>query len=282
MNRLRLSDIYTFSSVVTGTSPFRYINSNQQLSPVLTWLTVSIASYLDEKLILEHSGDKYISPYIERLLKLKESGTIQDINPVLCVNIVNTYKDKWNKIYDALIDSDYNPLENYDMTQVETPNIIKDKSSSFSSSKTETSSRSGTRNDSSTENEDNNSKIKTTSKGDSSTDVYGFNSVNPSPSSENDANTEVVVEGDKNDNYKTITRSGNNTESESHNSTDTVSDTGHDVETETGTRGLTRHGNIGVTTSQQMLESEIELRNKNNFYKMVLNDVSSILCLSVY
>lgn len=42
-----------------------------------------------------------------------------------------------------------------------------------------------------------------------------------------------------------------------------------------------RHGNIGVTTSQQMLESEFKVR-QYDFYKQMYNDIDSILCLSVY
>lgn len=51
--------------------------------------------------------------------------------------------------------------------------------------------------------------------------------------------------------------------------------------TNTGTETLTRSGNIGVTTSQQMLESEFKVR-QYDFYKMVYNDIDSILCLSIY
>ena len=55
-----------------------------------------------------------------------------------------------------------------------------------------------------------------------------------------------------------------------------------ETDTETGTRGLTRHGNIGVTTSQQMLQSEIDLRSNYHFINQIMNDVDSILCLLVY
>ena len=41
-------------------------------------------------------------------------------------------------------------------------------------------------------------------------------------------------------------------------------------------RQLTRSGNIGVTTSQQMIESEIELRKKN-LYNIIFDDVDSIV-----
>lgn len=42
------------------------------------------------------------------------------------------------------------------------------------------------------------------------------------------------------------------------------------------------HGNIGVTTSQQMLESEIELRNKYNIMDIIINDFLREFCLRVY
>ena len=90
----------------------------------------------------------------------------------------------------------------------------------------------------------------------SGTDVYGFNSSSPVPNQK-------------------VTRNGSSTVS---------NDPDKNVETnvESGTRGLTRHGNIGVTTSQQMLQSEIDLRNKYNFYDNVMDDVDSIMCLLVY
>lgn len=55
----------------------------------------------------------------------------------------------------------------------------------------------------------------------------------------------------------------------------------HRVIENTGTETLTRSGNIGVTTSQQMLESEFKVR-QYDFYKMIYNDIDSVLCLSIY
>lgn len=46
-------------------------------------------------------------------------------------------------------------------------------------------------------------------------------------------------------------------------------------------RTLTRSGNIGVTTSQQMLQSELDLR-KYQFYQRIMNDIDTILCLQIY
>ena len=82
----------------------------------------------------------------------------------------------------------------------------------------------------------------------SKTSIYGFNGIEPADSSENSGS-----------------QSGSSTISE----------------TETGYEKLKRTGNIGVTTSQQMLESEFEIRKKD-IYNLIYNDIDSILCLEIY
>lgn len=86
--------------------------------------------------------------------------------------------------------------------------------------------------------------------------IYGFNSTESQPT--------ATGEGDT---HTTGIKNNNETE---------------DVKSNTGTESLTRHGNIGVTTSQQMLESEIVLREKHNFLEMIFRDIDSVLCLKVY
>lgn len=42
------------------------------------------------------------------------------------------------------------------------------------------------------------------------------------------------------------------------------------------------HGNIGVTTNQQMIESEIAMRHNHNLYNIILDDFINKFCLGVY
>lgn len=93
------------------------------------------------------------------------------------------------------------------------------------------------------ENENVASKNTSTSTG--SSDVSGFNSSDYSPANKNE--TSITSEGEFDKNH----------------------------------RKLTRHGNIGVTTSQQMIESEFALREKN-LYNILYKDLDSILCQEVY
>ena len=90
-----------------------------------------------------------------------------------------------------------------------------------------------------------------------------------------DADNSETVSGDKDDNFKDSSMTGTTTRSGSDSKAETS------TETETGTETLTRHGNIGVTTSQQMLESEIKLR-QYNFIEEMYKDIDSILCLKIY
>lgn len=40
-----------------------------------------------------------------------------------------------------------------------------------------------------------------------------------------------------------------------------------------------KHGNLGVTTSQSMIESEISLRLKNNFYELIFDEFVKMYCI---
>ena len=197
------------------------------------WLTEDFALELDLKLYLERSGDKWINPYYSRLLKIHESDSSFDVLGYIARNVISTYADKWNKIYNALM-TQYNPLENYDMEEVETPDITHERDVEVAT------------------------KMKTTSEGSTKNGTHGFNSALPVATTESDIDSEVNVEGLADDN------------------------TSHEVATESGTRELTRHGNIGVTSSQQLLQSEIDLRKNYLFINDILNDVDKIICLGIY
>lgn len=203
------------------------------------WLDQANADLLDVEYYMNHSGQKTISPMFVILNKVNtnESGVIDIASSIqeIAKIIASKFKDKWNKLYEAFIESDYKPLENYSMEQTETPNVTR-----HNIEKTKT-------------------KIETETTDDKTeSSVYGFNSATPVPSGEATRNGVVTVSGDD---------------------TDNVVD---NVNTETGTRKLDRHGNIGVTTSQQMLQSEIDLRTNYNFVEMLFKDVDSVMTLSIY
>lgn len=161
----------------------------------------------------------------------------------------------------AYFQSEYNPIENYSMEQVETPDITHTKSG--------TSSETETPNITETIHTEANSKLQTD--GASSGNVYGFGSSASTPLNEGESSQ--TTQGSKDDNYTDSERKEIGTRSFSGSSGET--------DKETGTRRLTRSGNIGVTTSQQMLQSEIELR-KFDFLEEVFKCFDKVICASVY
>ena len=63
---------------------------------------------------------------------------------------------------------------------------------------------------------------------------------------------------------------------------ETTSGTTSDSATDDTTRELRRRGNIGVTTSQQMLESEINLWGNYNFINKVIQDTLKVISLQIW
>lgn len=180
-----------------------------------------------------HSGDKNISPIVHKFLTSEDDETRTKLAGI----IYTMFGDKWSKLWDAF-NTEYNPIENYSMTEHEERDDVttREGSDTLTMTGTDTDVLSG-----STENE-----------------VSAFNS---SEYSDNAQNTQ--------DSTNTETR--NMTDTTTHDTTDTLD----------GERTLTRSGNIGVTTSQQMLQSEIELR-KWLYFNSVFNDIDTILTLSIY
>ena len=178
---------------------------------------------------------------------------VDDIKLNMVLETVAFYREAWDKIHEALT-SDYNPINNYSMTE----------SGQDTRTNTGTQSTSGTQ--SGTEKETPNLTTTSTGENNSSGGLYGFNSAASVPSD--------TTQGT---NTNTNTQTGTvNTETGG-----TTSSTRTDDLTEKNVHTFERSGNIGVTTSQQMIESELELRKKQ-FYSIVYSDIVNHLCLSVY
>lgn len=88
-------------------------------------------------------------------------------------------------------------------------------------------------------------------------------------------NTEMVVETDGENNvFGFNTTSNDGVPSSKSGIKQTTSGTD-----EKNNRHHTRSGNIGVTTSQQMLQSELDLR-KYDLYEVIMSDIDSVMCLA--
>lgn len=163
----------------------------------------------------------------------------------------------WERLYKTTL-LEYNPIENYDRMEEWT------------------------------EAEDTKKNTEADATGTSKTDTDG--------TSTRESNTDGVINDQKyvsayNETYFTPTERDNNTQNEKNNSeqkdvgTVSVKTSAENTTDETGNRNLLRkgraHGNIGVTTSQQMIEAEREVA-LYNIIDVIINSFKNRFCLQVY
>lgn len=204
----------------------------------------------DEILDLEYmgntSGDKYAAPLPLKLAEANDDGKLTTTQiGALAAIITAKYLPNWTKLY-ATLSAEYDPLKNYEMTE-EGMDTITD---------------TGTITDEGSD-DLTHGHVETASGSDTvTTNVYGFNSSTASPDSQVTSQPGNVM-----------THSGTDARSLGNERT-------LDTEKEI-THGLSRSGNIGVTTSQQMLQAERDVWMWD-FFKIVFADVDKVLTLPIY
>lgn len=198
-----------------------------------------------------HSGDKNISPIIYKFLKSEDENTREKLARI----IFTMYNDKWSRLW-ALMELEYNPIENYNMTENETP--AETTRTVTPAETTETITPAETTIETMPPRIINEEKVSAFNSSD-----YVDRTLSTSEGDADAKGTESI---------DVDTAGSNKIE---------VDEAGTDVLTVQNPRELTRSGNIGVTTSQQMAQSEIELR-KWLYYESVFNDIDNVLTLSIY
>lgn len=282
----------------SGGSIFTTLASISDARQDFPWL--QYASLLDLEYIGNHSGEKTVSPLIDKYIKKNENRVnpeeLTNIQRLALANILyRKFTNKWTRLY-AVEQAEYDPIQNYSMKEEETPDITRRHSVStdYAAVSTHTTDRDITRTEGVSNDYEKVDERKTKTDFDvittSDTDasMYAFNSNSPVPTNEASGDSTVRTTGAANDNVITDThrQTGSTTVRETADANDNIeqttnTQTGYTQDTETGTRSLTRSGNIGVTTSQQMLESEIALWQWN-FFESVYADVDSVLTTQIY
>lgn len=153
-------------------------------------------------------------------------------------NLAKVYENEYTKKVEMLL-LEYNPIENYNSS--ETEEITTANTSTTGNENTTTT----------TTNTESNSSGETTNK----ISPYDSENFNNDSNLNNSANSTI-----------------------SGNDTTTTTDSGNITANGNTARTLTRKGNIGVTTTQQMIESEFELRSKNLVFEF-LEKVSNFILL---
>lgn len=187
-------------------------------------------------------------------------------SPVVAKSIIGIWSKKelpyWQRVYNAA-NLEYNPIENYRRNETET--VDDDRTIQHSGSDVNRASGSDTTTGSSTSNE-----------ADSGNDtvahnVTGFDSNTLVPNTQ-----DVTTYGRETD----TTASGSN--ETAYGRTDTYQH-GEKIEHDgSTTRTVLAYGNIGVTTSQEMLTAEMEVAKIVNVIPIIIESFKNRFCLMVY
>lgn len=174
--------------------------------------------------------------------------------------LLGRYHYKWKKLIDNVYSQTYNPIENYDrqedtsLTYEGSENVTRNIDSDRKTKGT----TADTRNDTSSANSS------------SQKNVFAFDSSEASPSDSDSGTTTATGTGSSNstvDNSDTEKR----TETEGHSFTNRKNVTASRI-----------HGNVGVTTNQQMMTAELEFRLKNDFFSTVYEDIAEEVLKPIY
>lgn len=192
------------------------------------------------------------------------------------------YFPNWLRLAQAYY-STYNPIENYSMEETRTPNLTTTEVGKEQASKDNSVVNTGTTKNTGTIKNDSTLTSKA-SNNENTTNTHLTSPFNSPSEFVNSDKNDIVVNGDN-----TINNTGATTQTDDTTKTDNYTTTGtesNNVDTNrtikaTGTEKLTRSGNIGVTTSQQMIESEISLR-KLDIINMIYQDIDKVITIPYY
>jgi len=190
-------------------------------------------------------------------------------NPDFYKSAIGLWSNKHYRTFEKWINAlniDYNPLENYDR--------MEEWSDSGSRTNTGTVSDSGIRKNTGTQSTESSGKdnFKGSGNSTSSDEISAYNSNSFQNDKKNTTNSSNSSETNTTANN---TRTDNLSESNSNTRTDNLSE-----KTNSDRKGRA-HGNIGVTTSQQMLQSELDIA-KWNIYEQITDLFLSEFCIMVY
>lgn len=203
-------------------------------------------------------------------------------NPTVAKNIIGIWSAKekpyWDRVYKASL-LEYDPIENYRRNETET--VEDNRTEEHSGSDTNTSGGSDTNRASGS---DTNSGSSNSSDTESGTDtvnnkITGFDSDTLVP---HDSSDTIYGHRNTNNSSGTNTQTYGRIDTQTYGKTDTLQH-GEKIEHAGGSeRSVLAYGNIGVTTSQQMLTEEMEIAKLIQVGPIIIESFKNRFCLMVY
>lgn len=224
---------------------------------------------LDMEYLLNHSGGKFCAPIIKSLIErggayVNDAGTLSTQSVyILAKIIVGKYKQNWKRLWDSNVAS-YSPIHNYDMYEER----------DLATTEDETIDTDGTLARSGTESTQY-GRVETVGHGRTNEQMsykYGINTNTSDPKPSDKVNN---TEGGT----TTTTLSG--TDTDTRNLTDTTDEIRTKDNDGTEHEEIHRYGNIGVTTTQKLLQEERQLWLWN-YFDQIFSDLDKELALAFH
>lgn len=285
---IQLNDV--FPDWLTGAGIFSALNSFD-----VPWKEEITPTLLDIEYHGNYSGSKNVSPVISRILQKDNSETLTNARRAALANTIYSLNAvRWKRLWDTL-DMEYNPLNNYDMSESE--GITTEVDNTRHNTGTQTNANTGTQTNANTgtvtetntgtQTNANTGTVTDAANGSDVSKRYAFNStgaVNTAEGTVTNGNTRTDNTIETRTDNLTDTRTDNTLETRTDNTTETRTDNLTETEdlNREETRTLTRSGNIGVTSSMQLINQERETDMWNIFYSVIFPDIDKILTISAY
>lgn len=246
----------------------------------LPWISIMLGTQMDVLYFDTHSGERFSSRIITR--RVGDDGSLSSADRKTIATLVYArFRTQWARLW-ATMNPDYDPLNNYKMQETaegeesstRTPDLTRGDTGTVQTTGQDTRTPNLTRNGTGTV-KDEGSGTNANKNG-----IWGFNSSESVPSDTSDGRVT---------NNNTTTRDLTDTETGTDITDRTNTDTYNRSYTETGTdttsgkssRKLTRTGNIGTNTFQNLLQQERNIW-MYDFFEQIFKDVDSVLTIPIY
>lgn len=246
----------------------------------LPWSSVMTGDQMDTLYFDTHSGERFSSRIITR--RVGDDGSLSSADRKTIATLVYArFRTQWGRLW-ATMNPDYDPLNNYKMQETaegegsstRTPDLTKGDTGTVQTTGQDTRTPNLTRNGTGT--------VKDEGSGTSNNHngIWGFNSSESVPSDMSDGRAT-----NNNTTTRDLTDTETGTDTTDHTNTDTYNrsytETGTDTTAGKSSRKLTRTGNIGTNTFQNLLQQERNIW-MYDFFEQIFKDVDSVLTIPIY
>ena len=246
----------------------------------LPWSSIMVGAQMDVLYFDSHSGERYCSNLIVKRVGDDNSLSTQDRRTIATL-VYARFRSQWNRLWSTM-NPTYDPYTNYQMQETEegtnnsvrTPDLTKGDTGTVQTSGQDKRTPNLTKTDTGTVKDDG------SATNTNQNNLWGFNSSTSVPSDMADGSA-----ASENTNTRNLTETETGTDTTDRTNTDTYNrsytETGTDTTAGTSSRKLTRTGNIGTNTFQNLIQQERNIW-MYDFFEQVFKDVDSVLTIPIY